>query len=266
MNERSGPLRSVGAVLAVGLVVTATGCSQKISQMPLTRTLEAHGGLEQWRRQRTLTYTLIDFPLTPQVAKPNTATVDLHNRYNRIEGVGFTVAFDGNQTWSVPGPDAVGLPPRLFALGSFYFVGMPFVFADPGTIIEGEGTGVFRGKTYRVVRVRYDTGVGYSAEDDYVAFIDHDTDRLALIHHSVTESPDIERVTWVFDEWQRVRGLYVPAQMTFYSGWNPDDPGQGASCTVQNVSFSTRPPDPSIYSPPLGAFIDPASTLLSVPE
>ena len=256
MNSRSCPLRRASAVLAISLFVALTGCSDYADQTPLTPTLEAHGGIEQWRRQRTFTYTLRDFPLSPEVAKPNTATVDLHSRSNLIKGVGFTVGFDGSRAWSVPGPDAVGLPPRFFSLGSFYFVGMPFVFADPGATVEDKGTGYFRGKSYRVLGVRYDTGVGHSAEDDYVVFIDPDTDRLALIHHSVTESADVDRVTWVFDEWQLVSGLYIPSRMTFYAGWDPDETGQGASCTVENVTLSTQAPDPAIYRPPADAVID----------
>ena len=102
--------------------------------------------------------------------------------------------------------------------------------------------------------MRYAATVGYSAEDDYVAFIDPATDRLALINHSVTET-GVERVTWVFDEWQRASGLLVPARMTFYAGWKPDDPGEGASFTIEQVRFSRRAPDPALYTPPAGAVI-----------
>jgi len=83
----------------------------------------SNGGLDQWRKQKSLTYTLRDFPLSPQEA------------------------------WSVPGPDAVGLPPRFFSLGSFYFIGMPFVFADPGIILKNKGTASFRGKLYDSTRL-----------------------------------------------------------------------------------------------------------------
>ncbi len=222
---------------------------------PLDATFEAHGGLKQWRKQRQMTYTLKGFPLSLQVARPNRSTVDLHNRSNRIEGEGFVVAFDGSQAWSTPGPEAVGLPPRFFALGSFYFIGMPFVFADPDLILQEKATETFRGKAYRVVHVRYPSGTGHSSKDDYTLFIDPETDRLALIHHSVTET-GIERVTWVFDEWKKVKKLLVPARMTFYMGWNPDDPGDGKAFTIEDVRFSRRAPNPDIYAPPTDAVID----------
>ena len=257
MNARTRPVVGmIPSAILLSVAIVGGGCSQNVKELPLWRTYEAHGGIDEWRRQGTLTYTLDGFPLSPQVAKPNSATVDLHNRYNRIEGAGFVVGFDGKQSWSTPGPDAVGLPPRFCTLGSFYFIGMPFVFADPGAIVEDKGKDRFRGKTYRVVQVRYEAGVGYSSEDDFMVFIDPRTNRLALIHHSVTESPDADRVTWVFDDWQRAAGLVIPSRMTFYSGWNPDDPGEGASFTVGNVKISATVPDPTIYNPPSGAVIE----------
>ena len=52
---------------------------------PLDATYEAHGGLAQWQRQRTFTYTLEGFPLSPQVAKVNHSTVDLR-RWHPLSG------------------------------------------------------------------------------------------------------------------------------------------------------------------------------------
>lgn len=223
---------------------------------PLAKTFEAHGGLDTFASKGAMMYTLEGFPLTPQVAKPNTSIVDLNNRYNLIESDGFTVGFNGNTAWSVPGPDAVGLPPRFFSLGSFYFIGMPFVFGDRGTVATDTGTANFKGKTYRAVNIGYQKGTGYTSKDDYVLLIDPQTDRLALIHHSVTENPDVDRVTWVFDEWQEVDDLLVPARLTFYPGWNPENPGEGFVTVIKNVSFSDNPPNPLIYNPPSGAIID----------
>ena len=255
------PIRATAALVLTVMGLAVGGCGQ-LREMksrwfsPLDATFEAHGGLEQWQRQATFTYTLEDFPLSQQVARPNTATADLHKRWHRVKGDGFVTGYDGKHTWSLPGPRAVGLPVRFLTLGSFYFVAMPFVFADNGVIAKDAGTGTFKGQTYRTVQIRYKTGVGYSSEDDYVLFIDTQTNRLALIHHGVTENPDIERVTWVFEEWQEAAGLLVPAKMTFYKGWNPDDPGDVATFSVTKVGFSEQAPDPSIFAPPQGAKVD----------
>ena len=78
-----------------------------------------------------------------------------------------------------------------------------------------------------MVSVGYKKGIGHTDEDEYKLFIDPDTNQLALFHHSVSENPDIDRVTWTIDELQKVNGLLVPAKMTFYPGWNPENPGDG---------------------------------------
>lgn len=221
---------------------------------PLEKTFEAHGSLEHWNRQGQMSYRMIGFPLTPQVAKPSQSTVDLRTRRNRIESDAFTVGFDGQRAWSTPGPDAVGLPPRFFSLGSFYFQGMPFVFGDAGVILEDMGTSTFNGRPYRQVQVRFAEGIGHSNEDDYNLFIDPKTNRLALINHSVTEI-GIDRVTWTFDEWQWVDGLLVPARVTYYGGWNPDDPGDGSTYVIEDVAFDLNPPAADFYAPPANAVI-----------
>ena len=105
------------------------------------------------------------------------------------------------------------------------------------------------------MQVNYDRGIGYT-EDDYTLFIDPETDRLALFNHAVNENPDIDRVTWTMDEYQEVSGLLVPARMTFYPGWNPDDPGEGASFTIEDVQFDTARPDDALYQAPADAVID----------
>ncbi len=254
-TKRSSIGRNLFATASLALVALMLRGAPAAAAGPLDATVEAHGGLKQWRKQRQMSYTLNGFPLSAQVAKPHRSTVDLNNRSNRIEGEGFVVAFDGTQAWSTPGPDAVGLSPRFFALGSFYFIGMPFVFADPGLILGERATETIRGKAYRVVHVSFPSGTGYTSKDDYTLFIDPETDRLGIIHHSVTET-DVERVTWVFDEWQKVEKLLVPARMTFYMGGNPDDPGEGSSFTIEDVRFSRKAPDRSIYAPPADAVID----------
>ncbi len=251
-RSRLGPLVSgLAAMILLSLVVTGPTptLASTSSDGPLAATFQAHGGLDRWQAQRTFSYVLDGFPLSPQVARRNRSTVDLRNRYNRIESDGFVVGWNGEQAWAEPGPDAVGLQPRFFCLGSFYFIGMPFVFGDDGVVLEQRGYGTFDGKTYRVVHVGYVRDTGHSSEDDYTLFIDPDTDRLALINHSVTEI-GVERVTWVFDEWQEVDGLIVPSRMTFHQGWNPENTGDGATFTITDVKFDTAAPDPAIYDAP----------------
>jgi hypothetical protein len=255
--HRRSTLTALAAALGLALLAPAVAAPSAASaSKPFAATLEAHGGLERFAQQRSLGYTLEGFPLSPAMARANRSRIDLQTRSNRIDGDGFTVGFDGKQAWAVPDLATVGLPARFVTLGSFYFIGMPFVFGDDGVRVTADGDGTFRGETYRVYRVSYRRGTGYTSKDDYTLFVDPADDRLALIHHSVTENPDVDRVTWVFEEWQTVDGLVVPARMTFHPGWNPEDSGPGHSFTIEDVRFSLESPDPSLYAPPAGAEIE----------
>lgn len=247
----------MACALLLGLPAMAQAGSETRAQglHLLQPTLDAHGGLERWKSYRSFEYRLDGFPLTPQVAETSHSSVDLWNRFNRIQSKGYTVGWNGQQAWATPNPEAVGLPPRFYTLGSFYFIGMPFVFADPGVVLEEAGESTFRGKEYRVLRASYVTGVGHSDRDDYLLYIDPKTHRLALIDHSVTET-GVERVTWIFDEWQRENGLLVPQTLTFYPGAPADQaPEDGAITTISEVKLGTKALDPSIYNPPKGAVI-----------
>jgi hypothetical protein len=248
--------RIPNCLMALTLVTLAAAPALAQGQGHLSSTLEAHGGLDAWQGQGTFTYTLDGFPLSPQVSQPNTATVDLHRRHHRIEGEGFTIGYDGVNAWSVPSPEAVGLPVRFFTLGSFYFIAMPHVFADPGVIVEAADDQTFRGENFETLRISYAESVGHTDEDDYILFIDPETRLLRLINHSVTEDPSIDRVTWVFDEWQEVSGLKMPSKMTFHGGWNPDDPGEGATFIIRDVDLRSDSPDAGLFVAPADAVLE----------
>lgn len=228
----------------------SSGCCCSPPAGPLTKTFEAHGGLKKWQNQRTMRYTLNGFPLSKQVALPNTATADLHKRHHYIQGQNFQAGYDGENTWALPDNQALGLPPRFFTLGSFYFIAMPFVFADPGVIVQEQGTTTFRNRSFREYHVGFKSDTGHTSEDEYVLLVDPETNRLALIHHSVTENPDIDRVTWIFDEWKKSSGLLMPARMTFLPGWNPQNHESGNSFVIENLSFSQNSPDPKQFIKP----------------
>jgi len=224
----------------------------------LQPTLDAHGGLDRWRNQKTFTYTLTGFPLSEPMSHPNTHTFDLRHRTNRIDGQGFSVAFDGTYAWSTGPANSAGLPSRFVSLGSSYFLAMPFVFADHGAVVTDAGTVNYKGQPHRALNVGYRDGVGASAEDAYQLLIDPDTQRLVAVNHSVTEI-GIERVTWGFPAWQQVAGLIVPARLEFAKGWDPDATNDGAFTEVTDVSFDTNAPDPSLYRPQVGSTIDQVS-------
>lgn len=254
-------LTGVASLAEVGgtPAVTVSGSAQRVEDTSarklLNEVIAAHGGIERYRKFGGMKYKTVGFPLTPFVAKPNTSTVDLVSRNNRIDGVDFSVGFDGKTAWSKPGIESVGLPARFFSLGSFYFIGMPFVFADGGVVLTDKGTQTYRGKEYRVIGASYGTGTGFSEQDDYDLFVDPVTKRLGLINHSVTEI-GVERVTWEFPEWQTVEGLLVPQKMVYFGGFSPNPKEEGKVTIVSEVKFSSNRPAASTYAAPEGAKVE----------
>lgn len=237
--------------LSFSQVVLADGHEENL----LSKTFEAHGGLEKWNEKKALNFTLEGFPLSPHVKKPNTFTVDLVNRHTYVEGEGFILGFNGKEDWVKPNMEAVGVPPRLYSMAMFYYVGMPFVFGDEGVIIKDVGTGTYDGKEYKKLEISYKAGTGYTSKDKYEVFIDKNTNQLALLNNTVAENPDVDIVTWVFNEWQTASGLAVPTKLTFIPGWKPENPDDGAEILVKDISFSTQATDPGIYNPPADAVV-----------
>lgn len=222
----------------------------------LARALEAHGGLARWRSFGTLQYTLVDFPLSEATSAPSRAVFDLRGRAIRIEAERFSVVHDGARTFAAPSAEFIGLPPRFFAKGSSYFVIMPFVFADAGITARDAAPLHYAGKAYDVVNIGYAAGVG-DVRDDYQLLIDPETDRLFAVNHSVRET-GIERVTWVFDEWQSVEGVLIPARMSLRLGFDPVNPGEGKQARIEQASLQRSSPAPQVFSqvPPGAVEVD----------
>jgi hypothetical protein len=217
----------------------------------LAKTIDAHGGLQRWRDSGTLSYTLADFPLSEQVSRPHRQTLDLVTRANRVEHDNFAIVYDGRETFATQNKDFIGLPPRLFAKGSSYFVMMPFVFADGGITARDAGAVQFGGKSYNLVIINYAAGVG-DVTDDYQLLIDPQTNRLAVINHTVHEA-GIPRVTWTFDAWQEVNGLLLPEKLSFSPGWTPDAPPAGKQAHVRDMKVLRERPAASTFAPPAGS-------------
>lgn len=225
----------------------------------------AHGGLETFKEYSVVEYDLKDLPFSPVGVLNDHQLIDLNSRHILITSDTYKIGFDGTEAWITPNTEALGIPPRFYSSTPFYFFGLPFLFADPGTNLESQGTKDLDGKEYNVVKVTYDQGIGDTPDDDYVAYIDKDTNQLKLVHYIVTYPPlmqgksieELERHAAVYDEWQEVDGLVVPKKISFYV-WTEDGLGDESlgSIRFENVSFSKKSPDPAIFKKPEGAVVD----------
>ncbi len=161
---------------------------------------------------------------------------------------------------------SAGCCPRFYMRTPFYFFGMPFVFADPGSKQESLGKKMFRGKEYEALKITFAKGTGDTPDDYYVAYVDPTSDQLTLAVYVVTypqmrkDKPidQLERHAIVFDEWQRVDGLLVPKKAQFYKWTGTDLEGDVlGALEYSDVHFLQEPPDAGKFRKPADAVVAP---------
>jgi len=118
---------------------------------------------------------------------------------------------------------------------------------------------------YDAVKISFDTGVGESPGDFYIAHFDTETHRLRFLLYTVTYFSGESNENYygrMYDEWQEVGGLLLAAKTQSYS-WDPEKRQlneAGGVTTYSNIEFETQPPDDSMFAPPRGAVIVPPNT------
>lgn len=152
------------------------------------RGIEAHGGLKAWFGGAALQFRYTYAP-TDRPKRDSTQTVDLirarvyHNVHAPVIG---RLAFDGHEAWSTFDPKLIAA--RFWSLTPYYFVGMPFVFADPGVNLEvvDEDPAAAGLPASTAVRVTFGDGVGDAPDDYYIAYFAKDGGRLLAVRYVVS--------------------------------------------------------------------------------
>jgi hypothetical protein len=244
----------------VGILWLATPCFGQ-----LERSLEAHGGIARWR-----TFGSVEYDLTWENAKgvkKDHQLFNLRTRDGLITSAEYTLGSGKGEVWVKPGVDALGgTPPRFYMWTPFYFLGMPFVFADPGAKLESLGRRSFQGQEYDAMKVTFAAGTGDSPDDYYVAYVDPASGQLKLVEYVVTfpsirkgkPLEQLEAHAIVFEEWQPADGLLVPKLARFYNWKNGNIEGEPlGKLTFAAVRFSANTPDDSKFAKPADAVVAP---------
>ncbi len=247
-------------------IALADGAADSVGtgSQALNEAIEAHGGLEAWRSYARMDYSTRDFPLGANAPFDFTQTTDLNSRHHLTHGEGFAAGKNEDRAWAYPNTEALGLPPAFFESGNFYFIAMPFVFADPGIVARDIGPITFRGKDYDRVAITYETGIGHTPEDDYVLYIDMDTRHLRMIDfvptsvevNGDTPKDQLPRKALVFNDWQDADGLLIPSRATFYGWADGQLKGEGNTYYIHDVSFSEIAPEASVFLAPSRASLN----------
>lgn len=240
----------IGLLIVFILAGCAPGDSPEPAALPqdaLDRAVEAHGGLDVFRSFGGLSYDMDrGNGAEPQV-------IDLWQRRIRWEGDGFTLMFDGDSVHVAPDTSAFPGNPMFSSSLYFYFFGIPFLLADPGTVREPLGRMTVDGEPFDAVKVGYEAGVGESPQDNYIALMDTTSHQLRLVLYTVTfnsSAPSDNYSALEYRDWQQVDGLLVPREFVGRR-WHADGDSLGTEryrVRFDNVSFSAAPPPDSLFT------------------
>ena len=218
------------------------------------KVLDAHGGLETWNKMNTL-----KFSSTRKVPTTN-YSIDLKSRKEIIEAEGkYTLGNDGKTVWVSPARDSFpGKNPRFMKNLTFYFVAIPFVLADNGVNLEDLGSKEVNYRKYNVIKVTFGEGVGDASEDQYVLYVNPNTNKIDFINYSVTyfDKTKATKYNALKYEWQNVNGLLFPEKYIGYK-WENEQLGEiRYESPFEKVSFSEEKMNDSTFLIPEGAWVE----------
>lgn len=213
----------------------------------LTAVLKAHGGLDRWKKQRTLVYEI------PKGDLIETHTIDLWNRWDRIDAGAYSMGNDGKGTWLFDPETTYQGNPDFYHNLMFYFYAMPFVLADPGIIYSETPALEFEGVAYPGIRIAYESEVGTSPEDEYFLHYNPDSGTMAWLGYTVTygkEGPS-DDIHWIrYDDWAEVNGLLLPRSTSWYTYEGRQIKALRSTVRFRDIRISEDPTDPTFFLKP----------------
>ncbi|NND32625.1 MAG: hypothetical protein HKN76_08545 [Saprospiraceae bacterium] len=238
----------VGETNSTSSVVSVSSPEEEKGRGLLANCLEAHGGLDQWQKFEGLEYTLINN------GKPVYQLTHLRDRRAYIRSEDFEVGFDGKVAWAYPDANNIsGNSPAFYYNLDFYFVGMPFVLADPGVRVAHQGSAEVDGKRFEVLQVTFGSDIGFTPDDIYLLYLDPESFRLEILVYSVsffeTNQSGLLKTAKVYSDYTEVQGLLMPGKMENFSY---DEGVLGASKghtrLFKDIQFLTTIPNEDVFS------------------
>ncbi|MEO2051192.1 MAG: DUF6503 family protein [Allomuricauda sp.] len=216
----------------------------------LTKVLDAHGGFNHWKQQRTLSFVL------PGNGTPETHTVDLWSRRDRIDTDAFSMGFDGNRAWLLDTEKAYKGNVMFYHNLMFYFYAMPFVLSDQGIVYSETEDLTYEGKAYPGLKIGFQSGVGASSNDEYFLHFDPETHQMAWLGYTVTFGSEAtsDNVRWIrYHDWQKVNGILLPKSISWhkYEGKTIMEPRN--TLTFEAAKLSGKPMPDNFYQKPENA-------------
>lgn len=156
----------------------------------IRKAIDAHGGLKAWLSAGTVQFRFDYAPVGKPERRMHThQRVDLWSaravHVEQGEWADARFGWNGSEAWITPGPDAFPTPARFWALTPYYFLGIPWVLADPGARFERLPDAELEGRSHRLVKITYESGTGDSPDDYYIVYLDPESHRVAGLRYIV---------------------------------------------------------------------------------
>lgn len=247
----------------------------------IAASLEAHGGLATWLGAGTIAFEFDYRPLAQLDRRMRSyQRIDLWSARAHHEEIGTladtpvggtivvedavdsplaTFGWDGSEAWISPDASAFPSTARFWSLTPYFFLGMPFVAADPGTRYERLPDAELDGVAHQLVKLTYEDGTGDAPDDYYVLYLHGETHRLTALRYVVSypgffaageHSPE---KLMRFTEPTTVAGLSLATRLDTYA-WS-DESGPGEKVTeiaARRITLGESWPD-TIFARPDGA-------------
>jgi hypothetical protein len=230
------------------------------------QSLEAHGGLSRWYENGPMYFRFNYQPLGDSTNRDTLQTIDTWSaraRHQITDQPETEFGWDGKQAWVKPSDADVAINPRFWALTPYYFIGMPFVLADPGVNLEligdkklvrtDETTPKPKAQTFSVVKATFDDGTGDAPDDYYVLYFEPATHELRALRYVVSypgffpdggHSP--EKIMF-FDGAQTAAGITLAEHLPTHK-WDAEAEKPLKKVTDIDVSdLEFRPDTPAAY-------------------
>ncbi|MFG0317105.1 MAG: hypothetical protein ACF8XB_07530 [Planctomycetota bacterium JB042] len=264
-TERDG----IGPVPTDWVEARAEASERRLTDSPagalVWRSIEAHGGLKGWLAHGTVEFEFDYAPVgDPAARRHSFQEIDLWSSRGRHRELGENpdaeFGFDGDVAWITPSVDAFPSPPDFWTMTPYYFLGIPFVMADPGTRFERLEDAPLGDVTHRLVKVTFDPGTGDAPDDYYVLYIHPETFRIGGLRYVVSypgffpEGGHTPEKLMVYGEYHEVGGLLISQRYDTYA-WDAAAGVRGAKVTdvsASRVRLGRRYPKDA-FDPPEGS-------------
>ncbi len=213
----------------------------------LKKVLGAHGGLDTWRSFKTLNFIIA------KKNAPETHTIALQSRKDKISTPKVSMGFDGSQVWLLDEKKSYQGDAVFYHNLMFYFYAMPFVLADDGIAYGETAPLIFNGKSYPGIQIGYDSGIGASPKDEYFLHYDPETYQMQWLGYTVTyrSGEKSENIKWIrYDDWVEVDGLVLPKSITWYAYEGREISSPKNTVTFENISLDAKEKALDFYKKP----------------